>query len=239
MNNYQEYQAPHPKAGALERQVLRLCDTEKQRIGRDLHDSIGQQLTGISLMTKAAEHRLRKSGHPEAEALMQISGLVDETIDQVRAVVAGMAPSELHNRDAAAALRILCRRIEQMHDIRCSFSCELEQQLHDPDTAKNLYFIAAEAINNAIRHSQADQIDVRLRPGTQTRCGELVVRNNSNKCNANAFSELTGIGLTGMHFRAEVMNGQLDILRYPDDYIAIVCSFELPPPPTPEMEQDG
>ncbi|QHI70503.1 sensor histidine kinase [Tichowtungia aerotolerans] len=208
--------------------MLRLCDMEKHRIGRDLHDSIGQQLTGISLLSKAVEHRLRKSGHQEAESLMKISELVDDAIDQVRAVVSGMAPSELHNRDAAAAIRILCRRIQQIHDISCSFSNELPVPLADPDIAKNLYFIAAEAINNAIRHSRADQIDVRLRPGTSSKNGELIIRNNSNKCNLNSFSELTGIGLTGMHFRAEVMNGQLDILRYPDDYIGIVCSFQLP-----------
>lgn len=225
---------PHPKPGTreLEQQMLRICDTEKQRIGRDLHDSIGQQLTGISLMSKATEHRLRKSNHPEAETLMKIADLIDETIDQVRAVVAGMAPSELHNRDAASALRLLCRRIEQMHDIRCSFSCELKPILFNPDTAKNLYFIAAEAINNAIRHSQADQIDVLLRPGTSRRLGELVIRNNSNKnCSIKTFSELAGIGLSGMHFRAKVMNGHMDILRHPDDCVAVYCAFELPPAP--------
>jgi signal transduction histidine kinase len=140
-----------------------------------------------------------------------------------------MAPSELHNRDAASAMRILCRRVEQTHDIRCGFSCELNHPLTDPDTAKNLYFIAAEAINNAIRHSQADQINVCLRNHEDIAThGELIIRNNSNQCNLSAFSELTGIGLTGMHFRAEVMKGELNILRYPDDYIAIVCSFQLP-----------
>lgn len=220
---------PQPGAGHIERQVLRLCDTEKQRIGRDLHDSIGQQLTGISLLSKATEHRLRKTEHPEADSLMKIAELVDKTIDQVRAVVAGMAPSELHKRDAASALRILCQRIERIHDIRCSFDCSLPQRLDDSDTAKNLYFIAAEAINNAIRHSQADQIDVKLRPGTQPRAGELLIRNNRNRDEIQPFSELAGIGLTGMHFRAEVLNGHLEISQYPDDDVVVVCSFELPP----------
>ena len=201
---------------------------EKERIGRDLHDSIGQQLTGISLLSKAAEHRLRKSGHPDADSLMKISELVDETIDQVRAVLAGMAPVEIHNRDAGTALRILCRRIEQTHKIRCCFTNELSHLISAPETVKNLYFVAAEAINNAIRHSQADQIEVRLRGGCNAQQGELLIRNNSTCSNINAFSELTGIGLTGMHFRAEVMHGTLDILRYPDDFIAIVCSFQLP-----------
>lgn len=169
---------------------------------------------------------------------MTISELVDETIDQVRAVVAGMAPSELQNRDAASAIRILCRRVEQMHDISCSFSNELESVLRDSDIAKNLYFITAEAINNAIRHSRANQIDVRLRPGTSSKCGELVIRNNCTERNPHAFSELTGIGLTGMYFRAEVMNGYLDILRYPDDYVGIICSFQLPSPLPAESENN-
>lgn len=220
--------SPRSPGDSVERKALELCDKEKERIGRDLHDSIGQQLTGISLLSKASEHRLRKSGHPDADSLMKISELVDETINQVRAVLAGLAPVEIHNRDAGTALRILCRRIEQTHQIRCTFNNQLTCSLSNPEIVKNLYFVAAEAINNAIRHSQANQIEVRLRNGNHARQGELMIRSNSTCSTIDAFSELTGIGLTGMHFRAEVMKGTLDILRYPDDFIAIICSFELP-----------
>jgi len=215
-------------ANEIERQVLEMCDLEKERIGRDLHDSIGQQLTGISLLSKAAEHRLRKTDHPDADSLMKISELVDEAIAQVRAVLAGMAPVEIHNRDAATALRILCRRIEHTHEIYCSFKNELSHPLREHHITKNLYFITAEAINNAIRHSHADRIEVCLRSANDPQHGELMVRNNSNYSNMDSFSELTGIGLTGMHFRAEVMNGNLDICHSADDFFTIVCSFQLP-----------
>ena len=161
--------------GEIERRVLDLCDMEKRRIGQDLHDSIGQQLTGISLISKALEHRLREAGHPDADSLREMSEMVDRTIDQIRQVVAGMAPSEIQSRDAEAALETLCQRIERTHQIRCTFYYEIPDPIEDQNTVKNLYFVATEAINNAIRHGEADQVDVRLRPGTATHLGELVI----------------------------------------------------------------
>ena len=220
-------------AGEIERRVLDMCDMEKRRIGQDLHDSIGQQLTGISLISKALEHRLREAQYPEADSLKELAEMVDQMIDQIRNVVSGMAPSEVQSRNAETALESLCQRIEQVHHIRCTFNYEIPDLIEDADTVKNLYFVATEAINNAIRHGEADQIDVHLRQGTGTHIGELIIRNNGN-CDMTDFSSSTGIGLSSMRFRAEALNGQLDIERYPDRRVAVICSFRIPTAPQPD-----
>jgi len=209
----------------VERQMLELWDTEKRRIGHDLHDGVGQQMTGIGLLSKALEHRLRESGNPEAEEVHKIVELADEVVNRIREVVAGMAISEIQDQDAATALCHLCQRIEQCYQIRCVFSNRLTAPpITDPDMVKHLYLIAAESIHNAIRHGEADQIEVRLCQGTGSNQGELVIQNNGN-CVPDDFEKSSGIGLCGMRLRAQALNGCLNIEQYSDHTVAVRCLF--------------
>jgi two-component system sensor kinase FixL len=207
-----------------ERNVLELFDMEKRRIGQDLHDGIGQQLTGIHLMSKTLERRLHDQHSSEADFARSIANLVDETIQQVRQVVAGMAPPEVQNQDAAAALNQLCRRIEDMHQIECLFCNRLTTVITDTAVIKNLYFIVTEAVHNAIRHGKADQVKVVL-TGTD-REGELLISNNGS-FDGNNFTGQPGIGLYSMQFRAQALNGWLRIQPEENHSISIVCRFSM------------
>jgi signal transduction histidine kinase len=218
------FQHPVPSAREAERNVLELCDLEKRRIGQDLHDGIGQQLTGIHLMSKTLERRLRDGKHSEADFARSIADLVDETIQQVRRVVAGMAPPEVENQDAASALKILCRRIETMHQIECVFSNQFATVITDADAIKNLYFIAGESIHNAIRHGKADQVKVTL-SGTDAR-GELMITNNGS-VDGKHFAGQPGIGVSSMQFRAEVLNGWVRFQPEDDHSVSVICCFSL------------
>lgn len=212
----------------VERKILELCDQEKRRIGQDLHDGVGQLLTGISLKGKALARRLHESGSAEASELQDLTVMVDDVIRRIREVVSGMAPSEIQDQDAPTALRQLCQQIEDLHHIRCVFlDARPSLAISDPDTVKHLYFIAAEAIHNAIRHGEADQIEVRLCQGAGPHQGELVVQNNGY-CDPADFCESSGIGLCGMRFRTQALNGQLRIEKYTDQAVAITCSFSIP-----------
>ena len=222
------YVFPNMSVNEVERRVLSLCDLEKRRIGQDLHDSIGQQLTGINLMSKTIEHRLREDDHPAADSLKEIAEMLDKAINEIREVVAGMAPAEIQSQNAQEALDLLCQRVEHVHQIRCTLLCGLKTPLTDPDIVKNLYFVAAESINNAIRHGDADQIDVHLRGGTGRNIGELVIRNNGS-FSEDDFNKPTGIGLSGMRCRAEALNGEISLMRYLDGFIAVYCTFTIPP----------
>lgn len=212
----------------LESQVLRLCDTEKRRIGQDLHDSVGQQLTGISLMSKALEHRLRIIDSEAADTARTISTLMDDAIDQIRNVISGMAPPEIQDQDAFGALEILCERIEDIHQIDCIFTNLFSGAITAPDAIKNLYFITEESVHNALRHGHATRVDVILK-GTPEN-GTLQIINNG-ECNAECFDERSGIGLSTMKFRAHALNGTLDA-RCKSQHSAVVnCTFRIQPEP--------
>lgn len=203
-----------------ERNVLELFDMEKRRIGQDLHDGIGQQLTGIHLMSKTLERRLHDQHSSEADFARSIANLVDETIQQVRRVVAGMAPPEVENQDAAAALNQLCRRIEDIHQIECLFCNRLTTMITDTAVIKNLYFIVTEAVHNAIRHGRADQVKVVLSNS------ELLISNNGSFDGKN-FTGQPGIGLYSMQFRAQALNGWLRIQPEENHSISIICRFSM------------
>ena len=216
--------SPSFAMGETGRDALELFDTERRRIGQDLHDGIGQLLTGIHLMTKTLERRLRDKNNPEADFSLSIVDLVDETIQQVRRVVVGMAPPEVEQQDAAAALQTLCHRIEGMYEIECSFFSQLQTEITYTDMIKNLYFIAGESIHNAIRHGKADQVKVTL-AGTDDH-GEMTISNNGS-FDGKSFTGQPGIGLATMQFRAQALNGWLRLQPEENHSVSVICHFSL------------
>ncbi len=211
----------------VDRKALELYDMEKRRIGQDLHDGVGQLLTGIHLMSKTLERHLRDQHNPEADFAGSIADLVDETIHQIRGVVSGMVPPEVENQDAASALQMLCQRIEDMHQIQCEFYNQFQRAITDTDAIKNLYFVAAESIHNAIRHGKADQLEVIL-TGTEVQ-GELVILNNGSFDGQN-FTGQPGIGLSTMQFRAQALNGWLRLQPEENHSVSVICHFSLAGP---------
>jgi signal transduction histidine kinase len=208
----------------LKREFLHLCDTEKRRIGHDLHDSLGQQLTGISLISKALARTLQSKDLQEANEAALISALVDSAIQQVRMVSADLAPQEIQNNSANQALRLLCRKIEKLHPIECTFFDNCRSEIWVPERTKHIFLIAEEAIHNAIRHAHADKIKIEL--ATSGNNGLLVIQNTGD-FNIDRFANAEGLGLNTMRWRAEIMDGELTITHTNDGWLAITCRFKL------------
>jgi signal transduction histidine kinase len=208
----------------LKREFLNLCDTEKRRIGHDLHDSLGQQLTGISLISKALARTLQSKDLPEANDASLISALVDSAIQQVRLVSADLAPQEIHNNSANQALRLLCHKIEKLHPIECTYFDNCRDEIWNPERTKHIFLITEEAIHNAIKHAHTDKIKVEL--ATSGNNGLLVIQNTGD-FNIDHFAHSEGLGLNTMRWRAEIMDGELTITRTNDGWLAITCRFKL------------
>ena len=204
--------------------VLRLCDLEKRRIGQDLHDSAGQLLTGISLMSKSLEHRLRNVDSEAAGTARAISTLVDDVINQIRHVISGMVPPEIQDQDAAGALEVLCGRVEEIHHVSCTFINRFSESIRDPDAIKNLYFITEESVHNALRHADADRVEVVLSGVPEQ--GVLTITGNGN-CPAGSFDDCSGVGLSTMKFRAHALNGTLDARGVSEHLSKVTCTFSI------------
>ena len=194
----------------LEREVLDVGERERRRIGRDLHDSLGQQLTGTALAGQVLQERLATRGAPEAGDAARIVALVEEAIEQTRSLARGLDPVEIDGGGLEQGLRELAERTSQLAGVRCDYRSAGPVGVADSVTATHLYRIAQEAITNAVKHARPNRIEVALEglPGRVRLC----VLDDGTGCEPGAGA---GMGLRIMAHRAAVMQGTFSIERAP------------------------
>ena len=193
----------------LERAVLESATAEQQKLGYDLHDGLGQELTGISMMAVALSSTLRAQGLAVASEGDRISALLQKATQHCRAIAHGLSP--LHyvggNLREALAESIALVRESYRIDARLDYT-QFAPLTLDVDALDNLYCIAKEAIANARRHGRCTMLSVRVEVGPQV--VRLAVEDNGVGLTAVPVSS-TGMGLRVMGFRAEAIGAQLSI----------------------------
>src|SRR4029077_14266750 len=142
----------------LEKTILEISAREQRRIGQDLHDGLGQHLTGIAFMSKVQEQKLMEKGMPEAGDAAKIVNLVNEAIDKTRELARGLLPVVSDAQGLMSALRQWAGEVEDLFAVSCRFQCVTPVLIHDAIVATHLYHVAREAVNNAIKHAHPRQI---------------------------------------------------------------------------------
>jgi two-component system, LuxR family, sensor kinase FixL len=206
----------------LERELLRISEQERRRIGQDLHDGLGQMLTGIGLIAQNLARSLEKKGIPEAPDVAEIARLIKEADQQARNLARGLVPIEFHSNGLSIALERLAANATNLFGIPCSFE-EIGDRVHVDDSAvaTHLYRIAQEATNNAAKHSEANQIKMMLAAGQ----GQLRLRVQDNgKGISKRQSDSVGMGLNIMKYRAQMIGAALDLRSSPSDGTVITCT---------------
>jgi signal transduction histidine kinase len=192
----------------LEREVVETCERERLRIGRDLHDELGQALTGVSFAGKALEQRAAAGKRVDAEELATIRRLVDEAGGMVRRLSRGLSPVGAGQEGLAEALQELCTATEKMFGVACRLDCSLPVSPGGQVAADHLYRIAQEAVTNAVRHGEPTRIDVRLCPRDEW--VELCVADDGRGIGYEGTKE-GGMGMRIMRYRAQLLGGRLTI----------------------------
>src|SRR5262249_35497126 len=146
----------------LERELLDIGERERRRVGRDLHDSLGQLLTGTALAGQVLHERLAARGLGEADDAARVVGLVEEAIEQTRSLSRGLDPVELEGGGLDQGLRELAMTTSAHPHVRCEYHCPAPIAIRDQATAAHLYRISQEAVTNAVRHGRASHIALRL-----------------------------------------------------------------------------
>jgi len=213
------------EARNLQKELLDITDTEQRRIGHDLHDGLGQHLTGIAFMSKLMEQRLTAKNIPEADDARKIAGLVNKAIGWTRDLARGLAPVDLDQEEGlASALKQVTESSLELFGTPCRFEMSGEVHFRNPPVAIHLYRIAQEALNNAIKHAKARNIVVRL---TRT-AGEIMISVEDDGKGFDPLSVQTGgMGLRIMKYRAKMINGNLEVRRRPGGGTVVACSCAL------------
>ena len=208
----------------LEHAILEISAREQRRIGQDLHDGLGQHLTGIAFMSKVLEQKLADQALPESGAATKIVTLVNEAIHKTRELSRGLLPVVSDTQGLMSALEHYASEVEDLFGIECRFECDHPVLIHDDAVANHLYRIAQEAVNNAIKHGNASRILIDLSPLVDAD-GEgvtLSITDDGLGLPEDAGSS-PGMGLHIMSYRAKTIGGTLRIQRCPQGGTAVTC----------------
>jgi len=210
----------------MQRQVLEAAESERQRIGQDLHDDLCQQLTGIACLGQSL-HRLLAERDPVAsKATQEIVDHVQRANQRARDLARGLQPVHLQRYGLVMSLQELCNSIHTMFKVNCRFRAEHVQGDIDEVVGVQLYRIAQEASSNAIRHGKAGQILIDL-VGVGSR---LILTIEDDGTGIPQPLPDNGMGLQTMNYRAKLVGGSLAIERSQPSGTIVTCTAPMRAP---------
>jgi signal transduction histidine kinase len=209
----------------LEKEIIEISHREQSRIGQDLHDGLGQHLTGITFLTRALENKLSGLRMPEAKEAAEIGRLVFEALTQTRTLARGLFPIELESKGLVSALKELAATVERTSHVPCVYEGPEGMVLHDRQAETHLFRLAQEAINNSAKHGKAKEIKVSLEKKDEEKVVLSIHDDGVGMPSDGAARQ--GLGLRIMNYRTQRMGGTLEIGSAKSGGTSIVCTVPL------------
>lgn len=206
----------------LERELIEISERQKRRIGQDLHDGVCPHFSGVAMLIKTLANRLATTQPTEGRELAELVDLVQDGIDQVRAIARGLHPVELDLGGLERGLRELAQTCSRR--VPTTLWCDETLPELDGEVATNLYRIAQEAVNNAIRHSGATSISIVL---GQTATHVMLEVTDNGRGFTVTKPRSAGMGLSIMRYRASAIHARLDMGNAPGGGVRIRCRVPL------------
>jgi PAS domain S-box-containing protein len=227
----------------LERQVLEVQQREQERIARDLHDTVAQQLNTLTLYVGTVRNELK--GVADQEQLDMLQEAVEQAraaADQARTLSHTLMPVPVEVGGLPVALERLAERSQLAFGVRCELVHQSPFGSLARDAAEHLFRIANEAVSNAMRHAQASHIEIRLLRDEQDGTGRLEIVDDGvgmpeplqdSFGNTGKVIEC-GLGLSTMRYRVEIIGGSIEVLAAEPEAdrcgTRVVCTFPLQTP---------
>ncbi|WP_372906359.1 PAS domain S-box protein [Rhodohalobacter sp.] len=204
----------------LERRIIESGQEERRKIGSDLHDGLGQMLTGTRMLTENLAKKLKIEGSKAAEDVEEIAMMIREADEFARTLARGMVQVDIEKKGLSVAIQELCEQTKKLTGVSCEFHDFEDAEVYDHNLALHLYRITQEAINNAIRHGKPDNVKVRL-SNNERHTALYIVDDGTGFSEEKIPNEGSGIEI--MKYRARVMGGIFEIIRTTDEKTQIRC----------------
>jgi signal transduction histidine kinase len=208
----------------LESELLEIAEKERRRIGFDLHDDLGQKLTGVSMMIKGLEQRLNAENHASIGDARRIQALVDEIIHHTHNLANHFSSLDVKGEDLAGVLKGLAGNVRKMFDIPCAFNSKGALPELPQYTTMQLYKIAQEALSNAIKHGRASQVGIGL---VKHHANLVMTVKNDGRPFTPATDSKTHMGLRIMNYRANTIGASLEIKPLEKSGTLVTCALPI------------
>jgi signal transduction histidine kinase len=211
-----------------ERATARMADLvwrEQQELLHTLHDSLGQTLTGLGMLSTGLRQRLATSDSETAATATEIASQSQQALDHVRLLSKSLFPVEVEAESLMAALRDLASATEKLHKIQVRVEGEAPRELRDGKIATELYRIAQEAITNSVKHAQPKTVTIWVEGAT----GLTRLQIADDGVGIPSPEPTDGSGLRIMRYRAASIGASLAIERGTAGGTAVTCTLREAP----------
>ena len=208
----------------LEQEVVEIASQEQRRIGQDLHDSVGQELTALNMLAGDLAEIVQAGNAGVDKVVSRIVDGLARCKAELRSVIRGLLPVPVDALGLMAALTDLAGRIQSEDDVNCAFDCEGTVSIADNTTATQLYLIAQEAVHNALKHARAGNIRISLSAAHPLR---LVVEDDGIGIveKRAGGGKQSGVGLRIMRNRAAIIGASISVERGHPSGTRVVCTL--------------
>jgi PAS domain S-box-containing protein len=204
----------------LEMEILNISMLEQQRIGQNLHDDLGQILTGTGFLCELLIKKLSEKSIPEAVDAKEIYRLIMEAKEHTRVLSRGLCPVDMDLGGIITAIKQIADNAEKVFGITCSFDYNSDIRIEDSTVETQLYYIVQEAVTNSIKHGKAENLNIELKK-IEERI-HLNVRDDGIGI-PEAIDFTKGLGLRIMFYRAGVIGASINIYRNGERGTIVSC----------------
>jgi PAS domain S-box-containing protein len=205
----------------LEKSLAEVSAQERRRFGQDLHDGLGQELTGLACLAACLQKHTAAQGLPISEIVDKLADRIQHAIESMRRIAKALVPVEIDELGLVVALEQLAAGSASGFGVPCRFRCTAPVVVEDNTVATELFRIAQEALANAARHARAHGVEIEMtsEPGSIS----LAVRDDGVGL-PDDLSHSPGMGLRIMRYRAGLIGAALHVRAAAGGGTEIVCT---------------
>ncbi|REJ79801.1 MAG: FHA domain-containing protein [Planctomycetota bacterium] len=206
----------------LQRDVVDAVWHQQRQFGQELHDTVGQELTGICMMASSLARRLTERNAPESERVRDLASMLQHAKQGTRRLAKGLLPVEIDSAGLQPALEELGETTRDRCEIAVDVDYQAGLQVADNSTATHLFRIAQEAVTNAVKHARARRLVLSFTTDEDGASCLRIIDDGSGiqrKCSRRR----RGVGLRVMRFRAAVIGATLTIQPGEQRGTSVIC----------------
>lgn len=206
----------------LQERILDIGETERRKIGQDIHDDLCPHLIGTEVLSKILLKKLTDEDSQAVPLAEKIRGLINEAIRKSRGMARGLCPVFLVDRGLEAAIEELATTTEEVYGLPCSFDRWGHLSFDDSNDTIHIFMIIQQAVANAVRHAEAGSVTIRL----TTMDGRVRIIVEDDGRGISPQNNVRGMGLKIMRYRAERIGAELAVLPGEQEGTQVIVTLD-------------